>query len=140
VRNDQPRGLGRILELACADRSERQVAERAAALPALETSLGEDALGFRSRVEAGQRLEPVDTREPMPSFASPLRVEKVVGKCAGVLFGETERADPLLDLHGGEHTYAMVPEAKLDGGIPQGEGWFVVNARDSRWLHNELGA
>jgi hypothetical protein len=28
----------------------------------------------------------------------------VVGKGAGVLFRETECADPLLDLHGGEHT------------------------------------
>jgi uncharacterized cupin superfamily protein len=64
----------------------------------------------------------------------------VVGKCAGVLFRETERADPLLDLHGGEHTYAVVPEAKLENGVPQGPGWFVVNARDPRWLHNELGA
>jgi uncharacterized cupin superfamily protein len=33
----------------------------------------------------------------------------------------------------------VVPEAKLENGVPQGEGWFVVNARDSRWLHNELG-
>src|SRR5258705_12410849 len=34
----------------------------------------------------------------------------------------------------------MVAEAKLEPGVPQGEGWFVVNAHDSRWLHNELGA
>ena len=34
----------------------------------------------------------------------------------------------------------MVPEAKLENGVPQSDGWFVVNARDSRWLHNELGA
>jgi uncharacterized cupin superfamily protein len=34
----------------------------------------------------------------------------------------------------------MVPEAKLENGVPQGEGWFVVNARDSRWVHNEMGA
>ena len=33
----------------------------------------------------------------------------------------------------------MVPEARLENGVPQDEGWFVVNARDSRWLHNELG-
>jgi uncharacterized cupin superfamily protein len=33
----------------------------------------------------------------------------------------------------------MVREAKLENGVPQGEGWFVVNARDSRWLHNEMG-
>ncbi len=34
----------------------------------------------------------------------------------------------------------MVPEAKLENGVPQSAGWFVVNARESRWLHNELGA
>ncbi|MGB8002702.1 MAG: cupin domain-containing protein [Gaiellaceae bacterium] len=34
----------------------------------------------------------------------------------------------------------MIPEAKLDGGVPQGAGWFVVNARETQWWHNELGA
>jgi uncharacterized cupin superfamily protein len=40
----------------------------------------------------------------------------------------------------------MVPgaEAPLEpsetGVVPAGEGWFVVNARDARWLENELGA
>ncbi len=34
----------------------------------------------------------------------------------------------------------MVPEAKLENGVPQDAGWFVVNARQSRWLHSELGA
>ena len=34
----------------------------------------------------------------------------------------------------------MIPEAKIEHGVPQGEGWFVVNARDSRWIHNELGS
>ncbi len=34
----------------------------------------------------------------------------------------------------------MVPEAKLEDGVPQDAGWFVVNARDARWQHNELGA
>lgn len=33
----------------------------------------------------------------------------------------------------------MVQQAKVEGGVPQGGGWFVVNARDSRWLYNELG-
>ena len=33
----------------------------------------------------------------------------------------------------------MVPEAKLEQGVPQSAGWFVVNARDARWWHNELG-
>ena len=37
----------------------------------------------------------------------------------------------------------MVPEAPLErtdaGLVPQGEGWFVVNAREARWLENEFG-
>jgi uncharacterized cupin superfamily protein len=35
----------------------------------------------------------------------------------------------------------MVPEAKMEerpGGLkPAGEGWFVVNARETEWVHNE---
>ena len=35
----------------------------------------------------------------------------------------------------------MVPEARIedrDGGkVPAGEGWFIVNARDAAWFHNE---
>ncbi len=38
----------------------------------------------------------------------------------------------------------MVPEAPLErddtGLAPRGEGWFVVNARESRWLDGEFGA
>jgi uncharacterized cupin superfamily protein len=38
----------------------------------------------------------------------------------------------------------VVPEAPLeqeDGGlVPQGEGWFVLNARDARWLSGDFGA
>ena len=34
-----------------------------------------------------------------------------------------------------------VPEAQLkqtdDGLIPQGEGWFVLNARDASWIRSE---
>jgi uncharacterized cupin superfamily protein len=38
-----------------------------------------------------------------------------------------------------------VPEAPLDkteeGLVPKGEGWFVVNARDARWMHSsDLGS
>ena len=36
----------------------------------------------------------------------------------------------------------MVPEAKLtqhEGGLaPEGEGWFVVNAREARWFDQEV--
>jgi uncharacterized cupin superfamily protein len=31
-----------------------------------------------------------------------------------------------------------VSEARLEGGVPQTAGWFVVNARDTAWSHNEL--
>jgi uncharacterized cupin superfamily protein len=34
----------------------------------------------------------------------------------------------------------VVQEAKLENGVPESGGWFVVNAHNSRWLHNELGA
>ena len=33
----------------------------------------------------------------------------------------------------------MVPEARLENGVPQSEGWFVVNARDARWVYNQMG-
>jgi uncharacterized cupin superfamily protein len=29
-------------------------------------------------------------------------------------------------------------EARVEGGVPRTAGWFVVNARDAPWLHNEL--
>ena len=139
VRDDEPCGLGRILELAGADRRQGQVAERPAAFPALIARLGLHALRLGRGVEALQCLEPGHTRKTVPSLPARLGVEEVVGKCAGVLFRETERADPLLDLHGGEHTYDVVSEAKLKDGVPQGAGWFVVNARDGRWVRNEMG-
>jgi hypothetical protein len=41
----------RLVELGAADRRERQVAERAAAVPALEAGLGDSALGPCARVE-----------------------------------------------------------------------------------------
>jgi uncharacterized cupin superfamily protein len=33
----------------------------------------------------------------------------------------------------------VTPEATVADGIPQSAGWFVLNAREARWLHNELG-
>ncbi len=44
----------------------------------------------------------------------------------------------------GDDNPGVVPEAplqSLDGGlVPQGEGWFVVNVRDARWLEGHFGA
>lgn len=31
-------------------------------------------------------------------------------------------------------------EARLENGVPVTAGWFVVNARDARWLHNDMRA
>ena len=31
-------------------------------------------------------------------------------------------------------------EARLEHGVPVTAGWFVVNARDARWLHNDMRA
>jgi uncharacterized cupin superfamily protein len=39
---------------------------------------------------------------------------------------------------------AVVPEARLkstEGGlVPEGEGWFVLNVRDAKWLDGDFGA
>jgi uncharacterized cupin superfamily protein len=29
-------------------------------------------------------------------------------------------------------------EARLENGVPQTAGWFVVNARDTQWLHDDM--
>lgn len=31
-----------------------------------------------------------------------------------------------------------VGEASIEDGVPTNAGWFVVNARDARWLHNDM--
>ena len=42
------------------------------------------------------------------------------------------------------HNRAVVPEAPLQksggGHVPTGEGWFILNARDARWLEGHFGA
>jgi uncharacterized cupin superfamily protein len=35
---------------------------------------------------------------------------------------------------------ARLVESESGGLIPEGEGWFVLNAKDARWLSGELGA
>ena len=139
MRDDEPCGLGRILELTRADRGQRQVAERAAALPALVARLGDHAFGLGRRIEPF-RVSSQSTRASRARASRALGVEEVVGERARVLLREAERPDPLLDLHGGEHTCGVVPLGEARDGVPQTDGWFVVNARDPRWKHNELGA
>ena len=62
------------------DRGQRQVAERAVAVPALVAGLGEEPSRPRVRVEVGQRLEPLDPREAVAELAAPLGVEEVLGE------------------------------------------------------------
>src|SRR4051794_14511819 len=31
-----------------------------------------------------------------------------------------------------------MPEARLQGGVPQTAGWFVINARDAPWMSNHM--
>jgi uncharacterized cupin superfamily protein len=33
----------------------------------------------------------------------------------------------------------MVREARVEDGVPQDEGWFVLNAREARWWHGVFG-
>ena len=128
MRDDQPGGFGRVLELAITDCGEGQIAERASSFPALVASLRDHALGLGDRIEPIERLEPVDARQAVAALAPAFGIEEVLGQRSRVLLGEAERADSLLDLHGSEDTSRM-----------GAEGWFVVNARDARWTHNELG-
>jgi uncharacterized cupin superfamily protein len=139
VRNDQPRGLGRILELTVADRRQGQIAERTAPFPPLEAGFGDDALRPGAGIEPVQRLQPIHPCKSVTALLASLGVEEMVSERPRIDRGEAERTDPLLHLHDGEDTYAVVREAKLEGGVPQSEGWFVINARDGRWLRNEMG-
>ena len=91
VRDDDARARRGRGELGVDDRRERQVAERAAALPALVALVRDDALGTRGRVELGQRGEPVDPRGAVALAAARVGVEEVVGEDAGLALGEPER-------------------------------------------------
>jgi len=83
--NDHARPFRRIGKLSLHDCGESQVAQRAAAVPALVPALGDLDLGPRRRVEIRQRREPVDARETVAGAATPLGVEEVVGERLGVL-------------------------------------------------------
>src|SRR3954449_11282763 len=32
----------------------------------------------------------------------------------------------------------LMAEARLEGGVPQTAGWFVLNARDAPWVRNDM--
>jgi hypothetical protein len=92
--DDDARVLRWIGELRVADRGEREVADRAPSLPALEPALGEDALGPGRRIEAREGGEPFDTRQPVTGLAAAFCIEEVLGEDGGVALLEPERPQP----------------------------------------------
>jgi hypothetical protein len=98
--DDHARVLRRIRELRVDDRRKRQVAERPLAAPALVARLGDEPPRLRGRVEAWQRGEPLDAREPMTRLSAPLGVEEVVGEDVGVADAEAEPPQAVEELVG----------------------------------------
>src|SRR5262249_35518151 len=82
-----------VVELGVADRGERQVAEGATTVPALEARLVEHPLRPGVRIDAVERLEPRDPGEAVTLFAAVLGVEEVVGERLRVALAEAERAE-----------------------------------------------
>src|SRR5262249_54253535 len=80
-------------KLSVADRSQGQVPERAAPLPALEAGLRDDALRPSAWTQAGQRTQPFDAGDPMARLPPALGVEEVVGEHLSIGLGEAERAE-----------------------------------------------
>jgi len=96
--DDDLRGRRRPLDEPVADRAQGQVAERAAAVPALEPRRLGDTLGQRRRVDVRERGEPLDPRESVSALPAALRIEEVIREQLRVRLGEAERADPGTDL------------------------------------------
>ena len=90
--DDDARPLGRRLELAANDRVERQVPERAVALPALVAGLREQPLRLRLRAQVRQGREPVHAGEAVSRAPSRLRVQEVAGENLGRILAEAEPA------------------------------------------------
>jgi hypothetical protein len=102
VRDDEPRVLRRSGQLRLDDGRERQVAERAAALPALVALVRDDPLRPRGRVQVGERRQPVDAREAVALLATRLGVEEVVGEDTRIALVESERPQAAVDVLGAQ--------------------------------------
>jgi len=90
--DDQPSPIGWVGDLGLDDSREDEIAERAAAVPALVAALGDLDRRLGVRIEIRQRRKPVDAREAMALLATALRFEKVIGKRRRVLGREAEGA------------------------------------------------
>src|SRR5205085_2037391 len=76
--DDEPCVRGRVLELRTNDSLERQVSERAAAVPTLVALHRLDTTRSRVRVELLPRLEPLDAGEPVAELPPLLRGGELV--------------------------------------------------------------
>src|SRR6476660_6944234 len=86
--------LRRACQLGADDGLERQVAERALAVPALVTGRRLHPARPRGRVQLLPRLEPLDPREAVPEPATRLRVEEVRCQRLDVIGSEPELREP----------------------------------------------
>jgi hypothetical protein len=91
---------GRLGDLRTTDRRQREVAECAAAFPALVARLGDNPLGAGVDVEVAPRAEPLDTRVAVPQLASPLGGVEMLEELLGVVVGEAELLEPPACLSG----------------------------------------
>jgi hypothetical protein len=88
------------------------------------------------------------SNENLRNAAIPLRphrfnLRRIAGAAQAYTGGASRATHPSRDQARLDYG-AVVPEATLkpaDGGfVPDGEGWFVLNARDARWLEGDFGA
>jgi hypothetical protein len=96
VRRDDHTGvLGRLRQQRVADRSEREVAKRATAVPPLEAWADVNALRPGRRIEVVERRQPVDACEAVSELPPSLGVEEVVREQGCVGLDEPEATNAL---------------------------------------------
>ena len=102
--DDEPRGRGRVLDLALDHPAEREIADGAVPVPALEACDVLEEPRLAGGVVALERLEPRDPRVPVAQLAALLGVVEMPPENLGIRGGEAERAEPgqpLVTLHAG---------------------------------------
>ena len=101
--DDEPRRRGRTLELRAHDAGEHEVADRAAAVPALEALRLLEQRRLGTRVVALEPLEPRNACMTVPLLPPALRRVEVHPQLLRIGLAEAERAQPaqaLLSVHG----------------------------------------
>lgn len=91
----EPCPLGRLGHLSLDDARERQVPDRAVAVPALVSGFGRDPTRLGASIEIRQRRQPADPRDAVARTAAAVRVLEVVGKSPRVGLREADRRELL---------------------------------------------